>query len=116
MVIPIEAGYPILLWIGIVITAQAFQATPKEHSPAVALGLMPAIAAWGVTLLRMFVNFEGKYTPSQTNKIIVNTFDKMRVIPEIKGIITGETEHFLKANHGGVSSAEMYVPLITISC
>ncbi len=40
--IPLDAGYPILLWIGIVITAQAFQSTPREHAPAVALGLMPA--------------------------------------------------------------------------
>ena len=34
----------------------------------------------------------------------------------IKDFIMGEAEHFLRANHGGVSSAEMYVPLITISC
>lgn len=34
----------------------------------------------------------------------------------IKDFIMGETAHILKANHGGVSSAEMNVPLITISC
>ncbi|MBU0719215.1 MAG: NCS2 family permease, partial [Planctomycetes bacterium] len=50
-VIPIEAGMAIVLWIGIVITAQAFQATPRAHAPAVAVGLFPAIAAWGATLL-----------------------------------------------------------------
>jgi AGZA family xanthine/uracil permease-like MFS transporter len=33
-----------------VITAQAFQATPREHAPAVALGLFPAIGAWGATV------------------------------------------------------------------
>lgn len=49
-VIPIEAGMPIVLWIGIIITAQAFQTTPKQHAPAVALGLFPAIAAWGLTI------------------------------------------------------------------
>ena len=47
--VPIEAGMPIVLWIGIVITAQAFQATPRAHAPAVAIGLFPAIAAWGTT-------------------------------------------------------------------
>jgi AGZA family xanthine/uracil permease-like MFS transporter len=46
-VIPIEAGMSIVLWIGIVITAQAFQATPQAHAPAVAVGLFPAIAGWG---------------------------------------------------------------------
>ncbi len=50
-VVPIEAGMPIVLWIGIVITAQAFQATRREHAPAVAIGLFPAIAAWGATVM-----------------------------------------------------------------
>jgi AGZA family xanthine/uracil permease-like MFS transporter len=49
--IPIEAGMAIVLWIGIVITAQAFEATPIKHAPAVALGLFPAIAAWGTLIL-----------------------------------------------------------------
>jgi AGZA family xanthine/uracil permease-like MFS transporter len=30
--------------------AQAFQATAIQHAPAVALGLFPAIAAWGATV------------------------------------------------------------------
>jgi AGZA family xanthine/uracil permease-like MFS transporter len=46
--IPIEAGAAIVFWIGIVITAQAFQAVPGRHAPAVAIGLFPAIAAWGL--------------------------------------------------------------------
>ncbi len=50
-VIPIEAGIAIVLWIGVVITAQAYQATPGEHAPAVAVGLFPAIAAWGATVM-----------------------------------------------------------------
>ncbi|MBN1653870.1 MAG: NCS2 family permease [Deltaproteobacteria bacterium] len=49
--VPIEAGMAIVLWIGIVITAQAFEATPTRHAPAVALGLFPAIAAWGTLIL-----------------------------------------------------------------
>lgn len=50
-VIPIEAGAGIVLWIGIIITAQSFQATPPAHAPAVAVGLFPAIAAWGATIV-----------------------------------------------------------------
>lgn len=46
--IPMEAGVAIVLWIGIVITAQAYQAVPRRHAPAVAVGLFPAIAAYGV--------------------------------------------------------------------
>jgi len=51
-VVPIEAGMPIVLWIGVIITAQAFQTTPREHAPAVAVGLFPAIAAWGLTVVQ----------------------------------------------------------------
>jgi len=49
--IPIEAGAAILLWIGIIIAAQAFRDTPHHHAPAVIIGLIPAIAAWGLLML-----------------------------------------------------------------
>lgn len=54
--IPVEAGMAIVLWIGIIITAQAFSATPTRHAPAVALGLFPAIAAWGTLVLTQALN------------------------------------------------------------
>ena len=38
---------PILLYIGMLIGAQAFQTTPKAHAPAIILALTPHIAAWG---------------------------------------------------------------------
>jgi AGZA family xanthine/uracil permease-like MFS transporter len=50
--IPMESGIAIVLWIGIIITAQAFSAVPREHAPAVAIGLFPAIAAWGFTVMQ----------------------------------------------------------------
>ena len=37
---------PILLYIGALIGAQAFQATPRAHAPAVALALVPHFAQW----------------------------------------------------------------------
>ncbi len=80
--VPLEAGYPILLWIGIVITAQAFQTTPREHAPAVALGLLPAITAWGVNLLRQFINSNGGKTTAESNRII------SEALPHLKGILT----------------------------
>jgi AGZA family xanthine/uracil permease-like MFS transporter len=51
-IIPMEAGIAIVLWIGITIAAQAFQATPRSHAPAVVIGLFPAFAAWGVNILK----------------------------------------------------------------
>ena len=49
---PIEVTLGILLWIGLIIAAQAFQEVPKAHAPAVAIGFIPSIAAWGVLLIQ----------------------------------------------------------------
>jgi AGZA family xanthine/uracil permease-like MFS transporter len=43
-VIPIVAILPILIYIGLLITSQAFNASPKRHGPAVAIALVPWIA------------------------------------------------------------------------
>ena len=51
-IVPMEAGIAIVLWIGIVMAAQAYQATPPRHAPAVAIGLFPALAAWGMNLVK----------------------------------------------------------------
>jgi AGZA family xanthine/uracil permease-like MFS transporter len=50
-VIPVVAISPILLYIGMLIGAQAFQTTPKAHAPAIALALTPHLAAWSKTLM-----------------------------------------------------------------
>jgi adenine/guanine/hypoxanthine permease len=61
-VIPIEAGMAIVLWIGIVIGAQAFQATPVKHAPAVIVGLLPGIAGWGAQLIKTSLRAAGLAT------------------------------------------------------
>jgi len=54
-VVPEVAGVGILMWIGIVVTAQSFDrddsydlesSSSKSHAAAVALGLLPALASW----------------------------------------------------------------------
>jgi adenine/guanine/hypoxanthine permease len=45
-VIPLVAILPILLYIGLVIGAQAFQASPSNHAPAVVLAIIPNVAEW----------------------------------------------------------------------
>ncbi|MCY1056618.1 MULTISPECIES: NCS2 family permease [Nannocystis] len=50
--VPIEAGMAIILWIGIVITAQAFEATPRHHAPAVVIGILPGVGAWGAMMAK----------------------------------------------------------------
>ncbi len=45
--VPVVAISPILLYIGMLSGAQAFQETPKRHAPAIVLALVPHLAAWG---------------------------------------------------------------------
>jgi AGZA family xanthine/uracil permease-like MFS transporter len=50
--LPAAALFPILVFVGLEITAQSFHATPAKHYPAVALAAMPAIAALIVLLTK----------------------------------------------------------------
>ncbi|HKY07932.1 MAG TPA: NCS2 family permease [Candidatus Binatia bacterium] len=58
-IIPLEAGVGILLYIGIIIVAQSFQETPKQHAPAVALGIVPALAGWGLMMVETGLRVAG---------------------------------------------------------
>jgi AGZA family xanthine/uracil permease-like MFS transporter len=67
--IPVEAGMAIVLWIGIVMTAQAFQATPPRHAPAVVMGLLPGLGAWGVMMAKEGVRAGGGvFAPALVDK------------------------------------------------
>src|SRR5580700_1944251 len=44
--IPVVAILPILVYIGMLIGAQAFQETPRRHAPAIVLAILPNLAAW----------------------------------------------------------------------
>lgn len=45
-VFPMQALVPILLYIGLVIGAQAFDVSPMRYSPAIVLAMIPSIAEW----------------------------------------------------------------------
>src|SRR6516164_610857 len=49
--VPVVAILPILLYIGMLIGAQAFQTTPVKHAPAIVLALTPHLAAWSKTMI-----------------------------------------------------------------
>jgi AGZA family xanthine/uracil permease-like MFS transporter len=61
--VPIEAGMAIVLWIGVVITSQAFEATPRAHAPAVVMGLLPGVAAWGALMAKNGLRAAGYGAP-----------------------------------------------------
>jgi AGZA family xanthine/uracil permease-like MFS transporter len=57
--IPVVAISPILLYIGMLIGAQAFQETPRSHAPAIILALIPNLAAWGKLQIDNTLNVAG---------------------------------------------------------
>ncbi|HEX4336790.1 MAG TPA: hypothetical protein VH062_12815 [Polyangiaceae bacterium] len=61
--VPIEAGMAIVLWIGLVITSQAFEATPRAHAPAVVIGLLPGVGAWGALMAKTGLRVAGYGSP-----------------------------------------------------
>ncbi|KAB8335672.1 NCS2 family permease [Scytonema tolypothrichoides VB-61278] len=63
--VPVEAGMAIVLWIGIVIVAQSFTATPSHHAPAVVVGLLPGIAGWGALIAKNALRAAGLGTPDK---------------------------------------------------
>ena len=58
-VIPLEVTLGILLWIGVVITGQAFSDTPAKHAVAVAVGLIPCLAGWAGLIVETVVRATG---------------------------------------------------------
>lgn len=69
-VVPVVAIIPILLYIGALIGAQAFQASPKNHAPAIIFALVPNLAAWAKAQI------DGALGAAGTNAAAVG-FDKM---------------------------------------
>jgi adenine/guanine/hypoxanthine permease len=50
--LPADAGLAIIVWIGIVITAQAYEVTPRAHMPAIAVGMIPGVVAWAALTVK----------------------------------------------------------------
>jgi AGZA family xanthine/uracil permease-like MFS transporter len=60
LLIPKAVIFPILIFIGLEITAQSFHATPPRHYPAVAFACVPALAYLAVLALNRLLPFMGK--------------------------------------------------------
>lgn len=72
--VPLEVTLGILLWIGLVITAQAFQSSPAHHSLAVGLGLVPALAAWLLVQIETTLRVAGSSLMETADKFGSNLY------------------------------------------
>ncbi len=95
--IPIEAGAAIVMYIGIIMTAQAFQTTPRKHAPAVAIALFPALAAILAVKLQGFLVDAGAVV---TLPEMLTGVGPASRVPELPGILA-----LFGANAGWLVSA-----------
>ena len=95
--IPIEAGAAIVMYIGIIITAQAFQTTPRAHAPAVAIALFPALVALLVVKFQALLNDAG--ANAALAGLLSNPSPQAQ-IPELAGMLA-----LFGANAGWIVSA-----------
>jgi AGZA family xanthine/uracil permease-like MFS transporter len=57
--VPLEVVAIVIVWFGLVMVAQAFQEIPKSHCIAVAFGLLPMLASWGLQLVDLALRKAG---------------------------------------------------------
>jgi adenine/guanine/hypoxanthine permease len=57
--VPLEVVAIVVVWFGLVMVAQAFQEIPKAHCIAVAFGLLPMLASWGLQLVDLALRTGG---------------------------------------------------------
>ena len=81
--VPVVAISPILLYIGMLIGAQAFQTTPTSHAPAIVLGLLPHLAAWAKTLIDGALGAAGV---AVTPELIAGMATERRALPRARGL------------------------------
>lgn len=68
--VPVEAGMAILVWIGATMYMQAFSAVPQKHYPAVAIGMLPPVAAFAALVFRHGIAGSGaSFSPELLHKI-----------------------------------------------
>ncbi|MCC5813154.1 MAG: NCS2 family permease [Leptospira sp.] len=108
--IPIEAGMAIVLWIGIIIGAQAFQSIPAKHSPAVVIGLFPALAGWAMLMIQSVFNFaDGKLQAILSQEGIQNVHHIwMSEVPLSQPILPYALEGVLALSQGFLLSAMVW--------
>ena len=62
--VPADCGLAIIIWIGFIITIQAFETTPQRHWPAVIMGMVPVILAWVTFSMVTAARIGGAGTPT----------------------------------------------------
>jgi adenine/guanine/hypoxanthine permease len=70
--VPVEAGMALIIWIGLAMTAQAFEAVPAKHIPAVIVGLVPALGSYTEFVIKRTLLAVGYGTPDHPIPLALN--------------------------------------------
>lgn len=96
--IPKPAVFPILIFVGLEITAQSFYATPKRHYPAVALACVPALAVLAMIFVDNVLGDPVMETRGVTTQMLV---EKKDLVNSLQAANTVESLHILRILSSG---------------
>ncbi|HYP46795.1 MAG TPA: hypothetical protein VEQ66_16545 [Propionibacteriaceae bacterium] len=100
-VLPLPAIVPILLYIGLLIGAQAFQSTPRLHAAAVVAAIIPNLAAWGAGLIDNALAAAGTTAAEVGEEALTSAglvYEGLHVLGQgatLAGIVLGSTVTFV---------------------
>ena len=99
--LPVPAIVPILLYIGLLIGAQAFQAVPRLHAVAVVAAILPNLAQWAHGLIDNALNAAGTSAAEVTTEALNSAgvvYEGMKTLGEgavLVGLILGTMVTFI---------------------
>ncbi|MBO0900759.1 gamma-glutamylcyclotransferase [Cellulomonas sp. zg-ZUI22] len=100
-VFPMQALVPVLLYIGLVIGAQAFDVNPRRYAPAIVLAIVPSLAEWATGLIDNALAAAGTSAEEVgTGALIANgvVYDGLRLLGQgavLVGILLGAIACFV---------------------
>lgn len=78
--IPKPTVFPILIFIGLEITAQSFHATPRRHYPALGLACVPALAVLAYTFANQVLGDQGLQISDINNPALADQLMTLRML------------------------------------
>ena len=72
--VPAEAGIAIIVWVGLIITVQAFEATPQRQWPAVIIGMVPVVISWATFNIKNGIRIAGAGAGRDFSASLVDRF------------------------------------------
>src|SRR5689334_22952625 len=100
-ILPTAAIVPILLYMRLMIDAQAFQATPRAHAAAVVAALIPNIASWATGLIDNSLSAAGTTAAQVGNDALAGAgvvYDGLKTLGEgaiLAGLVLGGIVAFI---------------------